>query len=307
MKIIKYILIALVLYYIFSGIDFKVALKILESYSIIFLFIVMLSVVLSDFALSLRWKFLTKNECSLIASFEAAIMSGFFNFILPAKLGELSKVIYLKKIYGFNINNSLSLLILERLYDVLILAILTLFASTIFSNNPDIQDYAFLVFFIIILALILLKTNYTSLIIQYIPIRYIRVYFKKMRKNIIKHLYMKNIILIFMYTIIVWLSYFLTIFIFLIYVAEFDLSFIQTLIVFVISSIAMAIPLMPGGAGTYQASIIFALGLYGIPKEDALIASIALHIMLLIPSFLMAIFILSNKNLSLDSFKKVKI
>jgi uncharacterized membrane protein YbhN (UPF0104 family) len=69
----------------------------------------------------------------------------------------------------------------------------------------------------------------------------------------------------------------------------------------------MSIPIMPGGVGTYQASIIFALGLYNINKEEALIAGITLHLIFLIPSFLAALVVIENKNLSIESLKEVKI
>ena len=114
-------------------------------------------------------------------------------------------------------------------------------------------------------------------------------------------------ILLFVYSSIVWISYFLTAYVFLVYVADFNLTLLQVLVVFIISSIAMSIPIMPGGVGTYQASIIFALDLYSINKEEALIAGIMLHLILLIPSFLAALVVIENKNLSIESLKEVKI
>jgi len=306
-NLVKISLIVLITYYIFKEINFSKLVHVIAEYSISWSIIAMLSVILSDLCLAYRWKFLTNNKCSLLASFESIVISGFLNFILPAKLGELSKLIYLKKIYQYNINNSLSILLIERICDVFILAILTLVASTFFIEHVQATYYALSIISIIFFLLGILNTKLFVFFVKKLPIKYLRVYILKIRNNILNKYSMKDFVILIIYSFIVWCSYFLTVYIFLIHIAEFNLSIMQVLVVFIISSIAMSIPIMPGGVGTYQASIIFALGLYNIPKEEALIAGIIIHLILLFPSFLAAIIVIENKGLSIATLKKVKI
>ena len=113
-----------------------------------------------------------------------------------------------------------------------------------------------------------------------------------------------KIIFSILYTLIVWLSFFLTVYLFLNYATDFNLPIEAIFSVFVISSIAMSLPLVPGGVGVYQAGVVFALGLFEVPQEEALVAGIALHLILFIPSFAAAIFVFENKRINLRSFKE---
>ena len=135
LKLIKYAIIIAIFYYMFKEINYTKLIDAVTEYSIIWFLIAMFTVILSDFCLAIRWRYLTQNKCTLLASFEAIVISGFLNFLLPAKLGELSKIIYLKKLYNFKMNNTLSILILERLFDVFMLGILTILATTFFVEN----------------------------------------------------------------------------------------------------------------------------------------------------------------------------
>jgi len=44
--------------------------------------------------------------------------------------------------------------------------------------------------------------------------------------------------------------------------------------------------------------------LFEVPQEEALVAGIALHLILFIPSFTAAIFVFENKRINLRSFKE---
>ena len=75
------------------------------------------------------------DRISEIKFLELIVISGLLNFILPAKLGEISKIAYLKKVYKLRVSHGTHLLIFERLLDIVLLAILaTYVVFDIFSN-----------------------------------------------------------------------------------------------------------------------------------------------------------------------------
>lgn len=303
-KLIKYLLLFGVFYYLLQDLDIEKTIYSIGNYSLIAVIFTMCSVVLSDLVLSLRWQKLGQNRFSLLESFEAIGISAFLNFILPAKLGELSKIIYLKKVYGFNANNTFSVLILERVFDVLFLGFFSMMTATIFLNNALILESSLVFIGLTALFFILVKSKKFKKILKKITSKVVRANLLKIVSNLEKALNRRTFTTTLLLTLLVWVTYFLTVFIFLKFATSFNLTFIEIFTVFVISSIAMSIPLLPGGVGTYQAGIVFALGLYGVGKEEALMIGLVLHLMILIPSVIVVLFILFNKNISLSMFYK---
>lgn len=303
-KLIKYLLLFGVFYYLLQDLDIEKTIYSIGNYSLIAVIFTMCSVVLSDLVLSLRWQKLGQNKFSLLESFEAIGISAFLNFILPAKLGELSKIIYLKKVYGFNANNTFSVLILERVFDVLFLGFFSMMIATIFLNNALILESSLVFIGLTALFFILVKSKKFKKLLKKITSKVVRANLLKIVSNLEKALNRRTFTTTLLLTLLVWVTYFLTVFIFLKFATSFNLTFIEIFTVFVISSIAMSIPLLPGGVGTYQAGIVFALGLYGVGKEEALMIGLVLHLMILIPSVIVVLFILFNKNISLSMFYK---
>jgi len=299
----RYLLIFLVLYYLFSDIDTTKLSDSLLSYSLVWVSIAMVSVLLSDLLLGFRWKYLSNFKCGLLASFESIVISGLLNFILPAKLGEISKIAYLKKVYKLRVSHGTHLLIFERLLDIVLLAILaTYVVFDIFSNLKMYWYFSFIIMTVIFVSF-LIKSQTINILINRFFTHSVAVFLTEVKSGLSGQLNISRIIVSTLYTLIIWASFFLTVYIFLNYVADFNLPFKAIFTVFVISSIAMSLPLTPGGVGVYQAGVVFSLGLFNIPQEEALVAGIALHLILLIPSFAAAVFVLESKCLSLSSFK----
>ncbi|MCV6607977.1 MAG: flippase-like domain-containing protein [Campylobacterales bacterium] len=302
-KLVKLTIFIGIIYYLLKDINFSEILKAFESYSILWSFIVMLSVVLSDYFLSLRWQFLTKFKISLMASFEAIGISAFLNFILPAKTGELSKIVYLKKFYKFRSSNATAILVMERVFDVLILGIITLIMALYLLEIEGAVRYSLITVLVVLLFFAMLRSKGVRKLIRFIPNQKLRHFVFRTFKHTFLISEKKDLMKNFFYSLLVWMSYFLTVYLFLVYVAGFMLTLQQVFIIFVISSVAMSIPLLPGGIGTYQAGVVFALGIYGIGKEEALLAGILLQIYNLVPSFIVAVYIIERKGISLKSFK----
>ncbi len=302
-KVVKYIFLVGLFYYLLKDLNGKKLLEGMEHYSLFWSAIAMVSVVVSDFFLSLRWRFLTGDKISLLASFEAIGISGFLNFILPAKTGELSKIVYLKKFYGFRTSNTTAVLVMERVFDVVILAFVTLATTLFLFQIEGALKYSAAIFTVFTLFLLFLRSNGIKKIIGLLPNQRLRVFVFRTFKLTLTLSNRKILTYNFIYSILVWMSYFFTVYLFLIYVADFHLTLQETFIVFVISSVALSLPLLPGGVGTYQAGVVFALGLYGVGKEEALLSAVFLQVFMLIPSFLIAFYILVKKDITLKSLK----
>lgn len=304
LSLLRYTLMALLLYYMLSGLEADLVWEALSRYSLLGIIVVFAAVLLSDIAMAYRLRLLANKTFSMLASFEAVTISGLFNFILPAKLGELSKVIYLKKVYGFHLHRAFAVLIFERFLDVMLLLMLTVVAFAFLMDQGS--AYLFAVASILIGGLFLgmLNKRLIKRVTGYLPVKFFRVYGRKVLFNIVSVKEEKGIFFSLMITLLVWISFFLPVYLFFMYVVDFHLGIMEIFAVFVISSIAMSIPVMPGGVGTYQAGMVFALGMYGVGKEEALMAGVMLHLFMLIPSFLAAWIVFEAKGLSIKMFTK---
>jgi len=302
--IARYLIIFLTFYYLFSGIDTGKLSDSFMSFSLVGVTISMASVLLSDLLLGFRWRYLSNFRCGLLASFESIVISGLLNFILPAKLGEISKIAYLRKVYKFRVSHGTHLLIFERLLDIIFLAILATYVVFDLFSSLNLYWYLSSIVMILFFLFSLIKNQAINNFINRFFTNSLAKFLIEVKDGLSSQINIFKIIFSILYTLIVWLSFFLTVYLFLNYATDFNLPIEAIFSVFVISSIAMSLPLVPGGVGVYQAGVVFALGLFEVPQEEALVAGIALHLILFIPSFTAAIFVFENKRINLRSFKE---
>jgi len=292
-----------ILYFIFNDINLEELKFIVYNYSHIGIIYIIIAILISDIIYSYRWTYLSKNTCSIMASFEASSISGILNFILPAKLGEISRVIYLKKMYNFKINNSISLIMVEKFFDLILLAISSIIATTLILENDYMNTIGYIFIAFSIASIVIIKTKIMLKITKIIPIKFIRIYANKILSNIYKNFTYMNLLHMLMITSAIWVAYFATQYILFNYIADFKLSIYQVFVVFIVSIIAFSLPLTPGGIGIYEASIIMSLGWYGVDKENALMAGIFSRLIDMSMTTLIAWIILYKKNIKITNLK----
>jgi uncharacterized protein (TIRG00374 family) len=297
--LLKLIILALLFYYIFSDIDINLILMALNSYSLFYLGITIILVLASDLVLALRWRSLSKNSCSLMASFESIVFSVFANTLLPAKLGEVAKLFYLKKLYNIKLSHGFSLMLTERFFDVLILGILVVLSAQIYWDDTNIQLFGWLIILCIVSVFFLIKSPVARKMIHYMPTPFLRKWLVRLYHHFKVVLAKESILTLTFWSVLLWLSYIVTTMLFFYGVMGLDLSITQLFIATMVSFIAFSIPLLPAGSGTFQAGIIFILTQYGITKEEALMGSIILQLLMVLPSSIISLAILQKKSLSI--------
>jgi len=292
MKIfISYIIFILAIVYITYTINFELLLNNILSYSIesiIYLFALNL---LSLFLMSARFVLLF-NKISILESFKIIAISMGINQIAPVKGGDFLRPFMVKKIVKTKLSYLFAIITIERFLDILILFLLSFYIFPIIDNA-----IIFMLIFIFSLFFLLRKNNITKVIkliklIKYIKVRNFLVRFYitliKFNKN---SLVSASILTVFMYVI-----YLVAMFLFISYFTTFDLSFMNTAVVFVITTFGFLIPSAPASIGTYEASVVFGLGLYNINKEDALSFALIYHFMQIGTILTIAGFFILRKN-----------
>jgi len=83
----------------------------------------------------------------------------------------------------------------------------------------------------------------------------------------------------------------------------FELPIASAVVVMVINTLALLIPITPGNAGTFELAVTASLMAFRIIKSDAVLFALALHILDLIPIFLLGGFFFRTERLSLKEIE----
>ncbi len=297
-KIIQGIFIVLITVYLFYGINFsKTDFSIFHSMGV---FLTIISIFTSQITLAIRWMVMSK--LSFTISLETIIVSSALNILLPARLGELSKAFYLKKFYNYSYNKTISVIFIERFFDIIILFLLICFSAYMYFSNNILKNSIIILSIVIFIVITLFSSKKTIKFLKKIPFKYIRIYTQKIYKNINK--LFKNPYPTLLCTISVWFFYLLSSTIFFMYSVNFNLSFKESLELFIFFTIALSVPLLPAGLGTFEGAIVLFLTHHGVNKEEALISAALYHILIFAIDFIMLYIFLIVKNIKFKELIK---
>ena len=292
-KIFNTFLLLLIFIYLFY--DFDVEQINISKFSFMGIILSFIVIFLSQIVLSVRW--MKMSLLSFTVSFETIIVSSALNMILPAKLGEVSKALYLKKFYNYSYNKTISIIFVERFLDVVIIFLLLCLWAYSYVYDEMAKNSILILSLIIFFTIIFFNTKYAIVLIKKIPFRFLRIYIQKIYKSV-QNLFQKPFLLIF-YSIALWIFYFASTAVFFLYAVDFSLSTAMILELFIFSTIALSIPLAPAGIGTYEAAVVLFLTNHGVNAEDALIAATIFHTLLFIVDFILLYIFLVVKKISL--------
>ncbi len=297
-KIIQIMLLITLSIYLFYGFDVtKIDFSKFSLFGVIATFI---TILFSQFVLSVRW--MKMSHLSFKTSFETIIVSSALNMILPAKLGEFSKALYLKKFYKYNYHKTLSIIFVERFFDVIMLFLLLCIWAYDYTASEVVKSSLLILGSAIVVIILFFKTSKTLQLLKKIPLQFLRVYLQKIYK-IVHQMFHSPLSLSF-YTIALWSMYFLGTYILFTYGVRFNLNITTILGLFIFSSIALSLPLAPAGIGTYEAAVVFYLSGYGVSKEDALLAATLYHLLLFGVDFLLFYLFLFLKDIKFEELVK---
>lgn len=238
------------------------------------------------------WNYIKKKQNINYSLKDSFLMYGVGLYIgsaTPGKVGEISRIAYLKK-DGHSIGKSMVSLILDRISDFAFLLIFLLFSLPFFLDITSKQILFFLIvaIFLIILILISIKSNLIKSILKklfhfLIPNRYKKSW-KVNSQDFIKDIKIynfKDYLIILLITAFFWLFYYIQMYLVaqstnITNVPLLDLSIILTIVGFI-----TLIPISISGIGTRDATLIFFLTPFMITREQIIVFSSLMLLMYL--------------------------
>lgn len=270
----------LILVFLFTLTGFSTILSLLKNVSWLWIFMSCLAILFSFFIRTWRWSVLLRSAGYVYPRdilFKCLMFSWFLNYLIPARLGDIARAVALKTTSDAPFGMTLSTIVIERILDMVMLALLLGIASLFFykSSFMYVEIGSFAIIAAMFCALLIIY-KYDETIIRLfehrIPsIRQSLVLLKEGLVNISKN--PEAIALCFSLSLPVWLLEIASIF-FAARSIGYDLSFVYAAASGVVAFIAQALPLTPAGLGIHEASITGVLMLFSVP--NAMGMSIAL-------------------------------
>ncbi len=196
------------------------------------------------------------------------------NLIVPARLGDLVRIFILRHEYRATASQGVSSLVVERVFDILMVAVLGA-VSLLFVLDVPGWFYTIIIvpiaagivffFFIVLAGRVSSKNRVVRVILSIIgQVREASLSFRA---------------LFFLSTgsLVIWLMDVLVC-ICVVMMFQIEVSFAVVVLGIVIGNLVKAIPLTPGGVGTYEIALALTLTLAGIPAPEAAMVAVIDHL-----------------------------
>ena len=224
-----------------------------------------------------RYHVILKNlsyKVSITASTACIFISQTVNLVVPARLGDFVRVLILKHEYNVSYSEGVSSLVVERVFDIFTVALLGAVALYFVVNVPAwfytvivLPLVAGVIFFLFLLFM----GKFSS------KNRYISIFLTMLHEIKRASLSLKAVVLLGGSSIVIWL---LDIFVCVTVVMMFQqqIPFAVIVLAIVIGNLVKAIPLTPGGVGTYEISLAITFGLAGVDPAVATLIAVIDHL-----------------------------
>ena len=273
----------LILAFLFTLTGFSTIFSLLRQISWFWILLSCLAILFSFVMRTWRWSVLLRSAGYVYPRdilFKCLMSSWFLNYLIPARLGDIARAVALKTTSDAPFGMTLSTIVIERIYDMVTLALLLGIASLFFfqSSFVYIEIGAFTIIAAMFCVLFIIY-RYDETIIRFFEhrfptIRQSLVLLKEGLANIVRN--PEAMALCFILSFPVWLLEIASIF-FAARSIGYDLSFVYATTAGVVAFLAQALPLTPAGLGIHEASITGILMLFSVPSATGMSIALVDH------------------------------
>ncbi len=240
---------------------------------------------------SIRWYYLLNKDLKLKHCISSSFIGYGANMVLPARGGDLLRVFYGRQEASLQFFNVLSKLFIEKVIDFIFVLLIGIFAFFfIGTTKGNLGSYT--VFFVsgsivagVIVMLFILRfyNEWLQSILHSIALRFKKEKF--FEEHIASHLVdlgeflkIKNFIIPFFYTVIMWATY-VTTYGLTAKMLGLELNIFELLFTLFCGGMSLAVPSAPSGIGVFHASVVSAFLLMGKDGNTGLVYATALHLL----------------------------
>jgi uncharacterized protein (TIRG00374 family) len=266
-----------------------------------------------------RWHYLLKplKEVSVRKLFPVVVIGYMGNNVYPARAGELLRAYVLKRNEGVSVSASLATVIVERIFDGLVML---LFVFVALPTAPFLTDTlratvivgslvfsgALIVFLFLAARPALAARLYNPLIDRVLPARFrekVRGFLDRFITGLAALRDLRHIVMVFFTSILIWLLETVKYW-FVMHAFNFEVSFFTLMLMNGVVNLATTLPAAPGYIGTFDTPGIEVLAAFGVNRALATAYTLVLHAALWLPITLLGFYYMARESIRWSDFAK---
>jgi len=290
--------------YILIKIDLLNVLKEMKNVDFAFILIALFFVIMMFFMQTFKWYTVAVFQDIKMPFLEAVkinLITNFYGFVTPSKLGTIIRAEYLKKYTG-SIGKGLCNFVLDKVLDIGAIIFLGLLFSFVFKDKLDLPIGFFIIIFLVFLLTILffVSKQRSKFVLKLFYRKFIPEKMKEDAKVTFDSFYdhmpkKRYFVLFFCLNVITWINlYLITYFIGL--SVGIKLDFIFYLAILPIATLVAMVPVTINGLGTQELTLISLFGLFNVEATKVFSMSVIGILMGILASLVGVIFIVREKN-----------
>jgi uncharacterized protein (TIRG00374 family) len=266
-----------------------------------------------------RWHYLLRSikYIPLKAMWPPVVIGYMGNNVYPFRAGEVIRAYVLKRNEGVSVSASLATILVERIFDGLVMLIFVLISLPTVPNLPVflkqtviLGSAAFLGALLVLSAWAILPTRmqaiYGPLIDRFLP-EHFRERARDMADNFTHGLSslrnMRDVLMVFVTSFVIWLLETVKYW-FVMHAFAFTVSFFTLMLMNGVVNLATTLPSAPGYIGTFDGPGIEVLKIFGVDPAVAAAYTLVLHAALWLPITLLGFWYMGKESLSWREFKQ---
>lgn len=263
-----------------------------------------------------RWHYLLLSieKIPLTRLFPVVVIGYMGNNVYPARAGELIRAYVLKKKEGVSISASLATIIVERIFDGVVMLFFVFVSLPFAPMDPSLRRVviwssllffgALGVFFVLAASPERTQVLYRWLVERFVPAR-LRPQVNGMLDRFMLGLRSlrrgQDVLMIFVTSVFIWLTE-TTKYWFVMHGFDFQVPFYVLMLMTAVVNLATTIPSTPGYVGTFDAPGIRILERFGVPGPIAAGYTLVLHAALWLPITLLGFYYMARESISWREF-----
>ena len=282
-NLLKYLLSAVCIAYVLWGLDLRQVPDLLRHMSAGHLLVAQCILLTSLVPTVLRLSLVAGGVRRMVA-FRAALICAAVNSAFPARMGELAKLMVLKREGPMPMGQATGAVFWERFADLNCLLAIGLTTAAALDVPLALLPIVSVVAVLWLgLAWLKLKPHHARAIIARLPWKGLREFLDHTMHGLASNRGTAFYLRLALLTLAYW-AIFTAFFFYLLTTAPgLGLTAAQIMTVVVAAILGVAIPAAPSGLGVYESLVVGALVLAGVPKGEALALALILHIMQALP------------------------
>lgn len=251
-----------------------------------------------------RLRFLMARRIGPVTGVRACLMSVALNNVLPARLGEMAKALYLRREGDVSLGRAFEAVFWERFFDLN--ALLVLGAAVAALLGQGVVFYPLLAVVgggWCFLVLLRLRPGVAVALTRLVPGEGLRLFVAEILEFLAANLRLSFLLRLSLWTAGVWAGYTAMYAVGLCLMAGLPADPVLVLTVFAVATLGFALPGAPGGMGIFEASMVLALGWFGIGRDRAFAIGLAMHLVQYVPLTVAGLWSLAASGMTLKDLR----